>query len=153
MGEIFDMGGVFKWIRKSLISFVQITYGHTINRQIRETVNYLFDETMLHYYATNLLKSFWPGGVLNTKYPERNDDEKEMTMNAAKSLMMDNIPELLCNLVGSQTARHGGIKIFENIQNPIYNKQLFYDLLEIMMLEIFPEIKNLKPPHDSISKN
>lgn len=32
MGEIFDMGGVFKWVRKSLISFVQITYGRTINR-------------------------------------------------------------------------------------------------------------------------
>lgn len=32
MGEIFDMGGVFKWLRKSLISFVQITYGRTINR-------------------------------------------------------------------------------------------------------------------------
>lgn len=32
MGEIFDMGGVFKWLRRSLISFVQITYGRTINR-------------------------------------------------------------------------------------------------------------------------
>lgn len=32
MGEIFDMGGLFKWLRKSLISFVQITYGRTINR-------------------------------------------------------------------------------------------------------------------------
>lgn len=34
MGEIFDMGGVFKWLRKSLISFVQITYGRTINRYV-----------------------------------------------------------------------------------------------------------------------
>ena len=32
LGEIFDMGGVFKWLRKSIISFVQITYGRTINR-------------------------------------------------------------------------------------------------------------------------
>lgn len=32
MGEVFDMGGVFKWFRRSLISFVQITYGRTINR-------------------------------------------------------------------------------------------------------------------------
>lgn len=32
MGEVFDMRGVFKWLRKTLISFVQITYGRTINR-------------------------------------------------------------------------------------------------------------------------
>lgn len=35
MGEIFDMGGVFKWLRRSLISFVQITYGRTINRCVK----------------------------------------------------------------------------------------------------------------------
>lgn len=32
MDEVFDMGGVFKWLRRKLISFVQITYGRTINR-------------------------------------------------------------------------------------------------------------------------
>lgn len=32
MGEVFDMAGVFKWLRRSVISFVQITYGRTINR-------------------------------------------------------------------------------------------------------------------------
>lgn len=35
LGEIFDMGGVFKWLRKSIISFVQISYGRTINRYVR----------------------------------------------------------------------------------------------------------------------
>lgn len=126
LGEIFDMGGVFKWVRKSLISFVQITYGRTINRQIRDTVNYLFEEPMLHHYASTALKSFWPGGVLASAYPERTDDMREMTANAAKSLLIDNIPEVLCNLVGAQTAKHGTIKIFETIQNATYNKQLFY---------------------------
>ena len=32
IGEVFDMRGVFKWVRKSLMTFVQITYGSTINR-------------------------------------------------------------------------------------------------------------------------
>jgi sorting nexin-25 len=30
--EVFDLRGVFKWVRKTLITFVQITYGRTINR-------------------------------------------------------------------------------------------------------------------------
>ena len=33
IGEVFDMRGVFKWVRKSLMTFVQITYGSTINRK------------------------------------------------------------------------------------------------------------------------
>lgn len=126
MGEIFDMGGVFKWLRKSIISFVQITYGRTINRQIRESVAYLFEESMLHNYFSAILKSFWPGGVLASAYPPRSEDMKEMTTNAAKALLTDHIPEVLCNLVGAQAAKRGVLKVFDALQNPMYNKQLFY---------------------------
>ncbi|XP_001658823.2 sorting nexin-25 [Aedes aegypti] len=146
LGEIFDMGGVFKWLRRSLISFVQITYGQTINRQIRESINYLFEEPMLHTYASAVLKTYWPGGVLTIKSMDRSEDQQEMTMNAAKSLLLDNIPDLLCNLIGAQNARNGIMKLFDNAQNPLYNKQLFYDILEILMLELFPEIRQLKVP-------
>ncbi|XP_068158890.1 sorting nexin-25 [Drosophila tropicalis] len=147
MGEIFDMGGVFKWLRKSIISFVQITYGRTINRQIRESVAYLFEESMLHNYFSAILKSFWPGGVLASAYPMRSDDMKEMTTNAAKALLTDHIPEVLCNLVGAQAAKRGVLKVFDALQNPNYNKQLFYELLEILMIEFFPEIRQLKSSH------
>ncbi|XP_034118570.1 sorting nexin-25 [Drosophila albomicans] len=144
MGEIFDMGGVFKWLRKSIISFVQITYGRTINRQIRESIAYLFEESMLHNYFSAILKSFWPGGVLASAYPVRSEDMKEMTTNAAKALLTDHIPEVLCNLVGAQAAKRGVLKVFDALQNPTYNKQLFYELLEILMIEFFPEIRQLK---------
>ncbi|SPP89957.1 blast:Sorting nexin-25 [Drosophila guanche] len=144
MGEIFDMGGVFKWLRKSIISFVQITYGRTINRQIRESITYLFEESMLHNYFSAILKSFWPGGVLASAYPARSDDMREMSSTAAKALLTDHIPEVLCNLVGAQAAKRGVLKVFEALQNPAYNKQLFYDLLEILMIEFFPEIRQLR---------
>ncbi|XP_030569463.1 sorting nexin-25 [Drosophila novamexicana] len=152
MGEIFDMGGVFKWLRKSIISFVQITYGRTINRQIRESVTYLFEESMLHNYFSAILKSFWPGGVLASAYPVRSDDMKEMTTNAAKALLTDHIPEVLCNLVGAQAAKRGVLKVFDALQNPAYNKQLFYELLEILMIEFFPEIRQLRVNNSSSGK-
>ncbi|XP_035894541.1 sorting nexin-25 [Anopheles stephensi] len=159
LGEIFDLGGVFRWLRKSLISFVQITYGQTINRQLRESITALFDEPMLHAYASAVLRSLWPGGAslqpanggagcgmrLLPTAGERTEDEREMIMNAARSLLQDNIPELLCSLIGAQNARQGALKLFEVLQNPLYNKQLFYDLLETLMLELFPEIRQLKP--------
>lgn len=122
MGEIFEMDGVFKWVRKSMISFVQITYGRSINRQIRDSINALFEESMLHHYATSALTSFWPGGELSTVYPERTEN----TAHAAKLLLLDNIPELFSNLVGQQTAKCGAQKVFEAMQDPLFNKQLFY---------------------------
>ncbi|XP_037027852.1 sorting nexin-25 isoform X2 [Bradysia coprophila] len=153
MDEVFDMGGVFKWLRRKLISFVQITYGRTINRQIRESINYLFEEPMLHYYTSTLSKSFWPGGVLASSYPARTQDMQEQTANAARSLLINNIPEVMCNLVGAETAKHGATKVFETVQNATYNKQLFYELLEIVMIELFPEIRQLKTVTKPLTNN
>ena len=54
--------------------------------------------------------------------------------------MIQNIPEVLVNLVGQQAAIGGTIKVFETLQNTTLNKQLFYDVLEHIMYEIFPEL-------------
>lgn len=81
---------------------------------------------MLHFYASSAVKSFWPGGVLATTMPTRSEDMQQMTANAAQSLLLDNIPEVMCSLVGAQTARHGALKVFNAVQSVAYNKQLFY---------------------------
>lgn len=81
---------------------------------------------MLHYYFSSILKSFWPGGVLVTTFQPRSEEIKEGTANTAKDLLIANIPEILSNLVGTQAAKRGILKVFTAFQNPIYNKQLFY---------------------------
>lgn len=146
LSEIFDLTGPFKFLRKSLISFVQLTYGGTINRQLRDFILSFFDEASLHHYATMCIKNFWPADEVTKVAPERTDDMKEMTAHAAKSLLIDNVPDILANLVGQQNAKNGSLKIFEVLQNEKYNKQLVYDLLEVFLIEIFPEIKNIPSP-------
>lgn len=148
LSEIFDLTGPFKFLRKSLISFVQLTYGGTINRQIRDLIAGCFDETNLHHYLSSLVKTLWPVNDADEDkpVPERTDDMKEMTAHAAKSLIIDNVPDILSNLVGAQNAKNGSIKIFEILQNEVHNKQLIYDLLEVVLVEIFPEIKNIPQP-------
>ncbi|XP_046394040.1 sorting nexin-25 [Ischnura elegans] len=141
LGEVFDLRGVFRWLRRTLITFVQITYGHTINRQVRETVSWIFSEPMLHYYVQFLIKSWWPNGSLVEPSPQRTEKEKVRTRWVAKELFVDNIPEVLSNLVGQQSARRGAIKVFETLQDVRLNKQLFYDLFEVVIYEVFPEIK------------
>lgn len=141
MGEVFDMRGVFKWLRRTLITFVQITYGRTINRQIRDTITWLFSEQMLHYYISVVIKSWWPGGVLSKPMLDRVQTEKEETRILARQQFVNNVPEVLTSLVGTQTAQRGAQKVFDTLQNSKRNKQLFYEIVELLMIEVFPELK------------
>ncbi|EFN64146.1 Sorting nexin-25 [Camponotus floridanus] len=142
LGEIFDLRGVFRWLRRSLITFVQITYGRTINRQIRDIVAWIFSEPMLHYYIQLFVKSWWPNGQLVSETVLRTDEEKLKTRGEARRQFLNNVPEVLTNLVGAQSAQRGAIKVFDSLQNVNLNKQLFYDIFEVLMYEIFPELQH-----------
>ncbi|XP_059059973.1 sorting nexin-25 isoform X2 [Achroia grisella] len=141
LSEVFDMRGVFRWLRKTLVTFVQITYGRTINRQIKETISWLFSEQMLHYYISVVLKSWWPGGVLSANISNRNFQDKEHTRTLALQQLSESVVEALSSLVGAHAAARGAHKLFHTLQDVTHNKQLFYELFELVLLEVFPELK------------
>ncbi|XP_045763769.1 sorting nexin-25 [Maniola jurtina] len=141
LSEVFDMRGVFRWLRKTLVTFVQITYGRTINRQIKETISWLFSEQMLHYYISIVLKSWWPGGVLSETITNRNIRDKEHTRTLALQQLSEAVVGTLSSLVGAHAAARGAHKLFATLQNPTHNKQLFYEIFELVLLEVFPELK------------
>lgn len=141
LSEVFDMRGVFKYLRKTLIGFVQVSYGRSINRQIHETIDWWLSEQMIHYYVTLFLKSFWPGGSLAPSNPVRSLEQIKETANVAQEMFINNIPELLNTLVGTSTAKNGAIKTFSIFQDKSMNKQLFYELFELIVDAVFPELK------------
>ncbi|XP_076352448.1 sorting nexin snazarus isoform X1 [Tachypleus tridentatus] len=141
VGEIFELRGVFNWFRRSLIAFVQITSGKTINRQIHETVAHIISEPMLEEYLKTFKDSMWPDGVLSKVECPRSDAEKQQTRDQAKQLLLTSIPEMLSDLVGQQNARKGMAKVFEALQDRRLNKQLLYDILETFIFEFCPELK------------
>ncbi|KAJ2950745.1 hypothetical protein O0L34_g9006 [Tuta absoluta] len=126
LSEVFDMRGVFRWLRKTLVTFVQITYGRTINRQIKDTISWLFSEQMLHYYIGVVLKSWWPAGVLSETQLNRNFQDKEHTRALAQQQLNECIVGTLSGLVGEQAAARGASKLFLTLQHTTHNKQLFY---------------------------
>ncbi|CAK1578206.1 unnamed protein product [Parnassius mnemosyne] len=141
LSEVFDMRGVFRWLRKTLVTFVQITYGRTINRQIKETISWLFSEHMLHYYISLVLKSWWPGGVLSDSSPKRNIRDKEVARALALQQLAEGVARALGSLVGAPAAARGARKLFHTLQHTTHNKQLFYEIFELVLLEVFPELK------------
>ncbi|XP_056422000.1 sorting nexin-14 isoform X4 [Hyla sarda] len=54
--------------------------------------------------------------------------------------MMAYIPDLIAKCIGDE-AKYEGIRLlFDGLQQPVLNKQLSYVLLDIVLLEIFPEL-------------
>nr|XP_033799389.1 sorting nexin-25 isoform X2 [Geotrypetes seraphini] len=92
IGEIFELHGMFKWVRKTLIALVQVTFGRTINRQIRETMDWIFSEQMVIYYISAFRDAFWPNGKLAPAKPSRTEKQHQETKQKAKQKLLENIP-------------------------------------------------------------
>ncbi|XP_078418345.1 sorting nexin-25 [Cetorhinus maximus] len=141
IGEIFELRGMFKWVRKTLIALVQVTFGRTINKQIRDTINWIVSEQMLVCYINLFRDAFWPNGKLAPPTVARTEQQRMETKHKAQQKLLDNIPDALQNLVGQQNARHGIIKIFNALQESSANKHLLYMLLELLLIELCPELR------------
>ncbi|XP_058693331.1 sorting nexin-25 isoform X2 [Poecile atricapillus] len=141
IGEIFELRGMFKWVRKTLIALVQVTFGRTINKQIRDTVHWMFSEPMLVYYIGVFRDAFWPNGKLAPPPRAKSDEQKQDTKQRAQQKLLENIPDTLQNLVGQQNARHGVVKVFNALQERKANKHLLYVLLELLLTELCPELR------------
>lgn len=140
IGEIFELRGMFKWVRKTLIALVQVTFGRTINKQIRDTVNWIFCEQMSVCYISVFRDAFWPDGKLAPHVKVRTDAERSETKERAQQKLLDNIPDALEKLVGQQNARYGIIKIFNALQEASANRHLLYVLMEMLLKEVCPEL-------------
>lgn len=138
-GEVFELQGVFNWLRRTLITFVQTSYGKTINKQVREWVAWIVSEPMLVYFLDTFRESMWPGGERATSALAKTEEEQLATKQEAKLLLLSNIPEVL-NLVGQQNARKGAAKAFDILQDVRLNKQLLYDIFEAFLYEFAPEL-------------
>ncbi|XP_070948847.1 sorting nexin-25 isoform X8 [Macaca nemestrina] len=92
IGEIFELRGMFKWVRRTLIALVQVTFGRTINKQIRDTVNWIFSEQMLVYYINIFRDAFWPHGKLAPPTTIRSEEQSQETKQRAQQKLLENIP-------------------------------------------------------------
>lgn len=141
VGEIFEIQGLFRPLRKTLVIFVRLAFGGTINKQIKDTLHWLISDPMLTYYLQTFIDSMWPNGHLKPKPTlERSDDQKIQTALETKVKLLQNIPETFQSLIGQENAKRGILKIFNALQDSRLNKHIFYHLLCEMVEEVFPII-------------
>ena len=104
--ELFELRGMKKWFRKSLILFVQLTYGANINRAIRQSIYWLLSDQMVAFYLKQLKDSFWKLNadtnqveLVNYDNVARSEEEKAQTKKLAKLKLIENIPGKLTSTV------------------------------------------------------
>lgn len=95
INEVFELRGLFKWLRKSFILFVEVTFGRSINRQLRVTIDWIFSESMLIYYIQTFQESMWPNGVLAEPSLPKTEEEKMKSRIEAKEKLLQNLPVLM----------------------------------------------------------
>ncbi len=85
----------------TLIQFIRVTYGSTINRQVRRYIVNLFQEEYIVKYLIMLRDVFSPKTPSVEKQP-RTDDEKIERRQQAKRQLLSNIPGLSVKIIGDR---------------------------------------------------
>ncbi|PIK36408.1 putative sorting nexin-25 [Apostichopus japonicus] len=127
ISEIFELHGTFKWLRRSLIIFVQATFGGTINKEIQKGIDWIFFGAVASLLRADLQRFYVARG--DWKGNARGSPSKELvteTRKKARQKFLENLPDFLQNLLGKKNSRLGALKIFDAFQDSRTNKHMFY---------------------------
>merc|ERR1712037_678255 len=116
ISEVFDLRGVFRLLRRTLVSLVRLSCGGTISRQLSDTAHWLVSEPMIVAYLAAIKRSVWKNGNVREAGHVRTEEEKASTREEAEQVVETNLPEIM-SLVGLQTARQGAAKILALLQD------------------------------------
>ncbi|XP_055877847.1 sorting nexin-14-like isoform X3 [Biomphalaria glabrata] len=73
--------------------------------------------------------------------PPRSDEDKRIRYASAYKELLDFLPDVLHTALGNSNTREGCELLLQIFQQPKLNKQLSYVLLDIVVQELFPELK------------
>ena len=97
--EVFELKGMKKLFRKSLILLVQLTFGGTINRKIRESIYWLINDDQVSFFLQVFKNSLWmvnesDGSINLISYENSNktNENKVLTKKISRHKLRSNIP-------------------------------------------------------------
>lgn len=137
---VFELNKKNNWLRRqAIIIIMQQVLGSTVERKVRDTINYLFDEMHIMNFIGTFRDSTWPGGQFKQPSAPRTADEKARARDDANRMLSALIPDLAANMIGRSNARRGARRIFAVLQNRRLNQHLLYTILDELVTALFPE--------------
>ncbi|KAK9475761.1 PXA domain-containing protein [Lipomyces japonicus] len=140
--ELFDLNKGNNWLRgRASVVVLQQLLGGTIERKIREQIDNLAEEEMVIKLLHLVRERVWPDGSRNTKKPVRTAKDQIKTKDEAAFLINTLIQDSAAKVVGSTNARHASRRLFAMLQNKILNLHVTSLIIEEVVYELFPEIR------------
>lgn len=137
INEVFVLKGVFKFVRRQFVNFIQLAYGRTINGYVRDQFESVTNDESLVEYLEMFQDIMFP----EEEYVEpeqKSQAQRSATMDEAREAFLNNLPDVLKSLVGSDNSRQGAEKVFKAMQNTHINRHLFYMLFEKFLEHLLP---------------
>ncbi len=141
VSEVFELDNWSRVLRRQLVDLVQLTFGKSIDRELQEFMNWVISEPMLVFYLETFRNAMWPNGLPASAFPTRSDEQKFATKEEARNKFMKSSPQALQTVLGQSNCQIGYQKIFDSLQDPRANKELFYSLFENLLAALVPEVE------------
>ncbi|XP_029029078.1 sorting nexin-19a [Betta splendens] len=119
---------------------IRLLFGTFIERWLDIGVAHLTSASCWVIYLQALQETVWPGGTLPVQpRPERSAAEREETKEQCLNCLMQLLPELVTDMLGSEKYRLSAETMLESLQDCQINKHLIYCVCDLLLELLVPE--------------
>ncbi|KAM8835055.1 sorting nexin-19-like isoform 1-T1 [Synchiropus picturatus] len=119
---------------------IRLLFGTFIERWLEVGVDHLTSAPCWVIYLQVLQEAVWPGGTLPTQPPpERSAQERESTRLSCLECLLQLLPELVTDVLGSDKYRLSLETMLESVQDHHINKHLIFCLCGLLLEFLIPE--------------
>ncbi|XP_041656576.1 sorting nexin-19a [Cheilinus undulatus] len=119
---------------------IRLLFGTFIESWLDVGVAHLTSAPCWVIYLQVLQEAVWPGGTLPAQpRPERSAAEREETKKQCLDCLMQLLPELITDLLGSEKYRKSLEMMLESLQDHQINKHLIYCICDLLLEFLIPE--------------
>ncbi|KAM7374223.1 hypothetical protein PAMP_006895 [Pampus punctatissimus] len=119
---------------------IRLLFGTFIERWLDVGVEHLTSAPCWVIYLQVLQEAVWPGGTLPAQpRPERSASEREETKEQCLECLMQLLPELITDMLGSEKYRMSLETMLESLQDHQINKHLLYCICDLLLEFLIPE--------------
>ncbi|MCI4385693.1 hypothetical protein PGIGA_G00053700 [Pangasianodon gigas] len=136
---------------------IRLLFGTLIERWLEVGVANL---TCMQYWVTYLRvlqQAVWPGGNLPAHpRPQRTQQQRDDTKQQSLQCLMNLLPDLVSDLLGSEKYKHSWQVVLESFQDSAINRHLVYCVWDVLLEFLIPELSDdnfQKMLLQSLSKN
>uniref|UniRef100_A0A7N6BYN9 Sorting nexin 19a n=1 Tax=Anabas testudineus TaxID=64144 RepID=A0A7N6BYN9_ANATE len=122
---------------------IRLLFGTFIERWLDVGVAHLTSASCWVIYLQVLQETVWPGGTLPVQpRPERRAAEKQETKEQCLNCLMQLLPELITDMLGSEKYRLSVETMLESLQDYQINKHLIYCVCDLLLELLIPESRD-----------